>query len=95
MSNAEINQICHQLAEEGKEPSVALIKARLSQKAPLPTIISGLQQWKNNPNHVVKETPTQQVSREKGLEQRVADLEKTVETLKAQIQHLSDKLDNE
>lgn len=86
MSSAEINQICHQLAQEGKEPSVALIKGRLSQKLPMPQIIAGFQQWKNNPNQVIAEPMPERQEIEKNLEQRVAELETIVAKLVAKIE---------
>lgn len=47
MSSDTILQIAAQLQAEGKTPSVALIKARLSDPKPIPEIISGLQRWRN------------------------------------------------
>ncbi|KGJ90549.1 hypothetical protein [Thalassotalea sp. ND16A] len=47
--NHEIYQIAAALAAEHKTPSVALIKARLSQSLPLAQIIKGLQIWQSNP----------------------------------------------
>ena len=90
MNNQEIISICQQLSEEGKEPSVALIKARLSKPAPMPFVIGGLKQWRANPNvklEIKSEeqdscTPTQT------LEQRVSALEKEVKELKGIIAKL-------
>lgn len=49
MSQQEIYQIAHQLKQQGKTPSVALIKSQLSVSMPLAAIIKGLQQWQKNP----------------------------------------------
>ena len=38
-------QIAKQLHAEGKQPSVALVKARLPAPCPMPDVISGLQRW--------------------------------------------------
>lgn len=89
MSSYEIISVCQQLASEGKEPSVALIKARLSNKQPLPMIIAGLKQWQANPNVKAEAEPIEQ----KGeatlpLEQRVAQLEAEVLELKNIIKQL-------
>lgn len=88
MSNSEIYNVCNQLVSEGKEPSVALIKARLVKKQPLPLLIAGLQQWKNDPNKVVEvetpETPLEPLS----LEQRVEQLEQLVGTLRQELDAL-------
>ena len=43
---------------EGKEPSIALIKSRLTRMAPIPVLISGLKTWKNNPNKTTNTNDT-------------------------------------
>ncbi len=54
MTNIEkITILANQLANEGKKPSVALIKARLKSPVPLPQIISSLKFWEHDPEHVV------------------------------------------
>jgi hypothetical protein len=50
-STEEILVIANELANEGKKPSVALIKTRLTQTIPLPTIISVLKNWQHQPNY--------------------------------------------
>ncbi len=46
MSIETVLQIAQQLHAEGKQPSVALIKARLPAPCPMPDVISGLQRWR-------------------------------------------------
>ena len=93
MNFSEILNICQQLHKDGKEPSVALIKSRLSRPQPLPQIINGLKQWRNNPNKTVIEDDTaptespQNVS----LEQRVETLEATVKQLLKEIEQLKQR----
>jgi hypothetical protein len=41
----EISIIANKLANAGKKPTVALVKAKLSSSAPLPLIISTLKNW--------------------------------------------------
>ena len=41
----EINIIANQLANAGKKPTVALVRAKLNNPAPLPKIISTLKNW--------------------------------------------------
>ncbi len=41
-----VMQIAKQLHAEGKQPSVALVKARLPAPCPMPDVISGLQRWR-------------------------------------------------
>ena len=45
----EIYRIAYQLNAEGKQPSVALIRSRLSIPTSLPVIVQALQQWKQTP----------------------------------------------
>jgi hypothetical protein len=48
----EISIIANQLANEGKTPSVALVKAKLSAPIPLPKIISVLKTWQHDPKFI-------------------------------------------
>jgi hypothetical protein len=50
--NDEILAIANQLANQGKKPSVALIKTKVSQPTPLPQIISVLKTWQHDPNFI-------------------------------------------
>jgi len=50
MSLQHIADAANQLAREGKKPSVALIKSRISQPASLREIIETLKTWQFNPN---------------------------------------------
>jgi len=40
------------LANAGKKPTVALIKAKLAQQAPLPLLITTLKGWQHQPNFI-------------------------------------------
>ncbi len=51
----EIIAIANRLASQGKKPSVALIKTRLSRTVPLPTIITVLKNWQYQPNEQASE----------------------------------------
>lgn len=89
MSSNEIISVCQQIAQEGKEPSVALIKARLINKQPLPTIVAGLKQWRANPNAIIEQSAKEPVDQDAlPLEQRVAKLEAEVMELKSMIKQL-------
>lgn len=46
MSIETVMQIARQLHTEGKQPSVALIKARLPTPCPMPDVITGIQRWR-------------------------------------------------
>jgi len=48
----EILIIANQLANQGKKPTVALVKSRLTNPFPLPTIIKVLKSWHHQPEFV-------------------------------------------
>ena len=48
----EILICANQLANAGKKPSVALVKAKLSQRAPLAVLISTLKNWQHQPEFI-------------------------------------------
>ncbi|WNC73731.1 hypothetical protein RGQ13_06990 [Thalassotalea psychrophila] len=96
-SDHEIYQIAAQLAAENKTPTVALIKARLSQSLPLARVIKGLQTWQNNPKIAETSKPEikiQKNSNEKPftltdvellIKQAIAPLQAEIELLKAKL----------
>ncbi|TWX54569.1 hypothetical protein [Colwellia hornerae] len=45
----EITIIANQLANQGKKPTVALLKTKLKKPIPLPTLISILRSWTHDP----------------------------------------------
>ena len=63
----EILTLANQLANAGKMPTIALIKARLSAQVPLAIIINTLKSWTHNPHftsHIKCDTKTQKVKNE-------------------------------
>lgn len=83
--HSEIYRIAYQLNAEGKNPSVALIRARLSTPTSLPVIVQALQQWKLTPE-LGKEVPTpptpptsEEPSDNESVEQRLSQLESKME----------------
>lgn len=91
MNTENIIAICQQLKAQGKEPSVALIKARLTTPTALPVIISGLKQWRTQPDIKVNnpEPMTNQAdSAEQSLTERVEVLEQQVSALTQMIKQL-------
>ncbi|MCW8331322.1 hypothetical protein MD588_21235 [Photobacterium sp. SDRW27] len=86
--SSEITQALEQaitsLVTEGKEPSVALIKARLADPLPIPVIIKALQAWKKNAKvpKIEKSAPTL------SQEERILQLEQQVTALTARIEQL-------
>lgn len=74
----ELKDVLEQLHSEGKEPTVALVKARLSTPVPMPALIATLKSWKSA-NRVPKvevaaKQPDNDVDRIAQLEAQVAAL---------------------
>ncbi|EGA63826.1 hypothetical protein [Vibrio brasiliensis] len=74
----ELKDVLEQLHSEGKEPTVALVKARLSTPVPMPALITTLKSWKSA-NRVPKvevaaKQPDNDVDRIAQLEAQVAAL---------------------
>jgi hypothetical protein len=75
----EIIIIANQLANQGKKPTVALVKTRLRQSAPLPTIISTLRNWKHDPKLIEMTIESNDVETEnKHLTSISSEIEKAV-----------------
>ena len=87
MMHNEIYQIAHQLNAEGKKPSVALIRAKLSKPISLPVIVQALQQWKMSPQ-LGESSATQSSAAQSSAAQR-NEAEVTIE---ASQQHLQQKV---
>ncbi|GAM69143.1 hypothetical protein JCM19236_5456 [Vibrio sp. JCM 19236] len=81
----ELNQIFTSLEAEGKEPSMALVKARLSTTVPMPALITAIKNWKSS-----KRIPKIEVAAEQTIsaDERIAKLEATIEKLTARIEAL-------
>jgi hypothetical protein len=83
-----IISLCFDLAEQGKTPSVGLIRSYSKQPLAIPTVIKGLQHWQSNPDSRPK--PSHQLNKINGiskqtLEQRVTELEEKVALLISQL----------
>jgi len=99
----EILIIANQLANEGRKPSVALVKTKLSQAVPLPELIRVLKNWQHQPEYVTAKSTT--VTRNKKaqikgenevqklIEQAIAPLKLEIAELKAQIAQLIENKD--
>ncbi|ELI5415585.1 TPA: hypothetical protein NGT82_002095 [Vibrio parahaemolyticus] len=84
----ELEAVMEQLQREGKEPTVALVKARMKTPVPMPALITVIKSWKST-NHVPKVEVTAPLSKE---EDRLTALENTVVKLTARIEELEAKL---
>ncbi|PCI59565.1 MAG: hypothetical protein COB35_10940 [Gammaproteobacteria bacterium] len=73
----EILSIANQLADQGKKPSVALIKTRLSQSVPLPMLISILKSWQHQPNYKPSSRSDAEENRKNNTGSNMIQLSKT------------------
>lgn len=98
--NDEILAIANQIANQGRKPTVALVKSKLKQAVPLPTIISVLKTWEHDPNYIPsKLTQAEQRETEETtnpelsiiVENAIAPLRAEIAELKGLIQSLIDK----
>ncbi|CAH0526699.1 hypothetical protein [Vibrio hippocampi] len=89
--STEIETVLNALHSEGKEPTVALVKARLTSKVPMPAIISVIKSWKSTKRVPKVEIAEQDTQQDNKLEQRVAELESQVRQLLERITLLEQK----
>ncbi|EKO3386041.1 hypothetical protein KW465_13610 [Vibrio fluvialis] len=84
----ELEAILTSLHNEGKEPSVALVKARLSTSVPMPALITAIKSWKSAnrvPKIEIAATSANETDRISALEQQVADLTQRLQALEAKL----------
>ncbi|MBN3575059.1 hypothetical protein [Vibrio neptunius] len=85
----ELKEILEQLRKEGKEPTVALVKARLSTVIPMPALITTIKSWKSA-NRVPKvevaaKAESNEQDRIKQLEQEVTQLNQRIAALESKL----------
>ncbi len=85
----ELKDVLEQLHQEGKEPTVALVKARLSTSIPMPALITALKSWKSA-NRVPK---VEIAAKQQSDQDRISELEKQVAELQQRLTVLERKLD--
>ncbi|EKO3626040.1 TPA: hypothetical protein ACMDOB_001643 [Vibrio metschnikovii] len=85
----ELQAIFTQLQQQGKAPTVALVKSRLSTSLPIPVLIAAITSWKQaqrvpkvEANSVTPLTDQQRITQ---LEQQLAMLSTRVEQLAAEL----------
>ncbi|CAH1213544.1 conserved hypothetical protein [Vibrio harveyi] len=84
----ELEAVMEQLQQQGKEPTVALVKARMKTPVPMPALIATIKSWKSA-NRIPKVEVAVQKPKE---EDRIAALEETVAKLTARVEELEAKL---
>ncbi|MDF2179638.1 hypothetical protein P2G88_15415 [Aliiglaciecola sp. CAU 1673] len=92
MSNSNyIIELCQTLQQQGKQPSVALIKAISQKTLPLPDILSVLQKWKQTGGKLTaSKQPSQTTKARLSQEERIQALEERVARLEALIEAKAD-----
>ncbi len=84
----ELEAVMDQLQQQGKEPTVALVKARMKTPVPMPALIATIKSWKSA-NRIPKVEVAVQTLKE---EDRIVALENTVAKLVARVEELEAKL---
>ncbi|MGR5444706.1 hypothetical protein ACPV47_07390 [Vibrio jasicida] len=84
----ELEAVMEQLQQQGKEPTVALVKARMKTPVPMPALIATIKSWKSA-NRIPKVEVAVQTPKE---EDRITILENTVAKLEARVEELEAKL---
>lgn len=85
----ELQRVLSALTEEGKEPTVALVKARLSMPVPMPAIITTIKSWKSS--HKVPKVEVAATQTALSAEQRIAQLEQQMQALTERLEKLERK----
>ncbi|HHX8562479.1 hypothetical protein NB476_08505 [Vibrio sp. RM-44-3] len=84
----QLEAVMEQLQQQGKEPTVALVKARLKTPVPMPALITAIKSWKS-----AQRVPKVEVAAQAHTDNdRLAALESTVKKLVARIEELEAKL---
>ena len=84
----ELKDVLEQLHQEGKEPTVALVKARLNTSIPMPALITALKSWKSA-NRVPK---VEIAAKQQSDQDRISELERQVAELQQRLIALESKL---
>ncbi len=83
----ELEAILQALHDEGKSPTTALVKARLSTPVPMPALISTIKSWKS-----VKRVPKVEVEDTSIADDKVALLEQKIIALTERVRRLEIQL---
>lgn len=94
MSNIDyIINLCFDLSEQGKTPSVALIRSMAQRPLAIPEVIKGLQNWRSSSNERPKILNKQIIASsqtKQSLQQRVTQLEAQVVIIMQELTKISD-----
>lgn len=84
----ELKSVLEGLQAQGKEPTVALVKARMSTPVPMPALITTIKSWKNA-NRVPK---VEVAAPQENATDKLAQLEQQITALTARVTLLEAKL---
>ncbi len=86
----ELEAVLQALHDEGKTPSIALVKARLSTPVPMPALISTIKSWKS-----VKRVPKIEIAAAAPDQDRIATLEQQLLALTERVAQLEARLNED
>lgn len=89
----QLQAVLEQLQQQGKEPTVALVRARMNTSVPMPALIAAIKSWKSAQRVPKVEVAGPQAETDQA--ERIAQLEKTVAELVARLASLEAKLNAE
>ncbi len=92
----EILIIANQLANQGKKPTVALVKSKLTNTVPLPTIIKVLKSWQHQPEFIsINELTTHETAltaKKHEVDEIELIVEKALIPIKAELDNIKSQL---
>jgi len=91
----EILSVAKQLSEQGKKPTVALVKAKLSQRVPMPLLLQTLQRFQTlsvDDLNRIEQQPTAERNSPDTLAQQVATLTNELNQVKNQLSELKQQI---
>ena len=93
----EIFTIANKLANQGKKPTVALVKTKLTQPLPLPQLIQAVKVWQHDPEFTelhqpITETASNKIGSETINENIHQQIELALEPLKNEILALKQEI---
>ena len=84
----ELKEVLEALQKEGKEPTVALVKARMSTSVPMPALITTIKSWKSSnrvPKVEIAATTESEADKISRLEKEIAELKQRLAILEAKL----------
>jgi len=93
----EINAIANEIANNKQKPTVALIKGKLSNNVPLPTIIATLKHWQHDPAFTRKQIKVQKEEPKSdgatNMNEYISgEIQKAIAPLLTEIEHLKKEI---